>query len=145
MQISYCPHCGRRITDQGERCAACGRTLPSSSPGILGRLARLLFGARWSSSRATQVHVSRSQQIHIDDQATGERQVYTSLDDAPPHVREIFERARADAAAGDAPTTSQHFEYKDSDGVTRTYQSLDEMPPDVRAIFERLQQKALDD
>ena len=74
----------------------------------------------------------------MDDQTTGERQVYTSLDDAPPHVREMIERARADAAAGDAATTSQHFEYKDSDGVTRTYHSLDEMPPDVSALFERL-------
>ena len=140
MQISYCPHCGRRVTEQGERCAACGRTLPSSSPGLLRRLAGLLFGARSSSRQATQVHISRSEQIHIDDQTTGEQQVYTSLDDAPPHVREMIEQARADAAA---TATSRHFEYKDSDGVTRTYDSLDEMPPDVRALFERMQGKTL--
>gem|GEM_PF-1555465 len=103
------------------------------------------------------------QEFRIQDE-DGKEQVYHSLDEMPPELREAFEKARPEAtkelevtkeldaewqsSSGVSKDTQkpgfitrknfQEFRFKDSSGKEQIYHSLEEMPPETRALFEKI-------
>lgn len=108
--------------------------------------------------------VSRTdfQEFRIQDE-TGKEQVYHSLDEMPPELREAYEKARPEAtkdlevtkeldaewqsSSGVSQDTqkpgfivrkhTEVFRFKDASGKEQVYHSLEEMPPEARALFEK--------
>lgn len=135
-----CHQCGAEIPEAQNVCPMCYAAV--RKPGLLSRLLSSLFGsrghvssdARFNPTATTHRTVRRAEHIEVVDE-NGRKRVYSSLDEAPPEIREQIEAARAQAA----PATTQHtFTIRDASGHEQTYHSLDEMPPEVRAVYERV-------
>jgi hypothetical protein len=79
---------------------------------------------------------------------------YSSADEMPPDVREVFERTMRLAADSDRDGVPDVFEGKDGNvtSITRSrivvngreYGSVEEMPPDVRQAYERMRSAVVD-
>lgn len=113
-------------------------------------LSELLKGAQ---KPGTVVSRKDFQEFRIQDE-TGKEQVYHSLDEMPPELREAFEKAKPEATTEIQLTDDismdtkkpgfiarknfQEFRFKDASGKEQVYHSLEEMPPETRALFEKL-------
>lgn len=107
--------------------------------------------------------VSRKDFQEFRIQEMGKEQVYHSLDEMPPELREAFEKAKPEttkdlevikeldgewqSSSGVSKGTQkpgfitrrdfQEFRFKDASGKEQVYHSLEEMPPEARALFEK--------
>ena len=133
-----CGHCGSRIPDEAQSCPYCRAKV--GEPGLLERLFGWLAAPRKpSAARVIRKTEIREQRFEIVD-ATGQRQVYHSLDEVPPELRPKIEEAMRAREQDAAPGGSVKITVKDSSGREQTYNSVEEMPPDVRAIYEQVRE-----
>lgn len=141
--LEFCPDQNRVPPRQGEMsarttafCAALSRItgLPCEPPKVIRMSSDLAGGLR-----------------HVVHGPIITSKTYGSLEEMPPELREMVERARL--APGEesrvvlgatarrtfgrgASGTTNQFRIEDQEGNVRTYDSLDEMPPEDRASFE---------
>lgn len=157
-----CSQCGLHIPEGAQTCPNC--RAPVRQPGFLERL----FG--WlAPARQPTIHRQVIRKTEIKEQpfqiveATGQQQVYRSLEEVPPELRSTVEEALRAAASGAAaggkvrvtvkieesrrtvsPAATQdakvRITVKDASGQERTYHSVEEMPPEIRALYERARQ-----
>jgi hypothetical protein len=90
------------------------------------------------------VHKDRAE-IKLRD-ASGNEQVYHSLEEMPPQWRALIESELTRSGLEDRPEPGvvipriiREFRFRDALGKERVYHSLDEMPPEQRAVFEAAQ------
>jgi hypothetical protein len=106
-------------------------------PGLLQRLWRFFFKSdppRWTISTGKTITLTKKvERVVYVDPATGQRQVFNSLDEVPADIRAKIEEARRQ---GTVTSEQALFRFRGADGQEHTYRSLEEMPPDVRAFYE---------
>ena len=132
----YCSNCAAEIPDGHTSCLQCFTPLRKHRALLARFLAWLFhspFGPRLTLPQSTLVH--RLEHIEITNPATGDRQVFHSLDDLPPDVRANLDALRATAQ----PAVIHHtLTFRDPSGVEHTYDSPDQLPPEVRAVYEQI-------
>ncbi len=127
-----CPKCGNPLEENEEFCRKCYEIVPHRSwwERLLLSLAN-----RWRGAGGAP---SANKMFTLKQTFKTSEKVYHSLDEMPPELRAMVEKAKAEALQS-GKSVDQTFTYKDSSGITKTYHSLDEMPPEVRVMFDRIQ------
>jgi len=149
-----CPECGNVVAVTDQFCSKCYARL---EPPSLWR--KLLLAFKSATQPGLHTATLKKTVTFKKSSKDGERQVFHSLDEAPPELRAEFEKLQSDVMkqtsaalplAGALETekpvtpgiiskrTVSVFKVKDASGNERIYHSLDELPPEIQQAMKRL-------
>jgi hypothetical protein len=122
-----CSECGTHIERGEKQCPTCSAPVPPVPEGIFRRL------WRWLSTPAAPkiVFGTKWEKCVLSDEKTGKWQVFQSLHEVPPEMREVLKEAlTSDKGVAGPILTHQVRGFVDDTG--KVFNSLDEAPPEMR-------------
>jgi hypothetical protein len=129
-----CSQCGTHIERGEKQCPACSAPVPPVPEGIFRRL------WRWLSTSAAPKIVFRTkwEKSVLVDEKTGQRQVFQSMAEALPEIREKLKEALASGKG----VTESVLSYRVVDHTGKVFNSWDEAPAEMREKLVKLLDEA---